>query len=121
MNINGTNVTDKPWEDEPDHLLTEHLGYVLEIKRHDVFKHLCGYIYLPETHPDYGKKYGALSDMDVHGGLTFSQNGCFGFDCAHAGDFEPGNGFQDEGNVYRTVDFVLEELHKLAEQFDRRK
>jgi len=120
MLVNGINVTAKPWEDEPDHLLTEHLGYVLEIQRHEQIKHLCGYIYLPESHPDYGKTYHDL-DVYVHGGLTFSENGRFGFDCAHAGDYEPGNTAHFDGDVYRTVDFVLEELHKLAEQFDRRK
>jgi len=111
---------DKPWESEPHHLLTEHLGYVLEIKRHEILKHLCGYIYLPESHPDYGKTYHDL-DVDVHGGLTFSEDGKFGFDCAHAGDYEPGNTYHFDGDMYRTVDFVLAELHKLAEQFDRRK
>ena len=115
-------MNDKPWESEPNHLLTEHLGYVLEIQRHERFEHLCGYIYLPESHPDYGKTYDEIG-IDVHGGLTFSESGKFGFDCAHAGDFQPGltprHRLSDE--VYRTVDFVLAELQKLAEQFDRRK
>jgi hypothetical protein len=53
----------------------------------------CGYVRVPEGHPWYGKSYSDI-DVDVHGGLTFSDfsetlgDGFWvGFDCAHAGDF----------------------------------
>ena len=51
-------MTDKPWETEPDHVMfMSDAGYVCEIKRHDRFGHLNGYIYIPKGHPDYGKTY----------------------------------------------------------------
>jgi hypothetical protein len=58
--------------------------------------HRCGYVRVPPGHPLHGKVYDS-PDVDVHGGLTFSeieeckehadgQGWWFGFDCAHAGD-----------------------------------
>jgi hypothetical protein len=54
--------------------------------------HRCGYIRIPEDHPWHGKGYDDI-DVDVHGGLTFSQVAEFtspgywiGFDCNHAWD-----------------------------------
>lgn len=107
-----TNTTDKPWENEPDHIMfMSDAGYVCEIKRHPSTLHLNGYIYIPFGHPDYGKDYndlygradGADCDSpaapDVHGGWTYSHQGgdddgaqftVFGFDCGHAGDLSPG-------------------------------
>jgi hypothetical protein len=54
----------------------------------------CGYVAVPESHPDYGKHYDDMEDIEVHGGLTFSgywENLCdglwyFGFDCGHVYD-----------------------------------
>lgn len=63
--------------------------------------HYCGYVGVPKGHPAYGLNYIRLGDMiriDVHGGLTYSEDGLvemnlvtwFGFDCAHLGDYSPG-------------------------------
>lgn len=73
----------------------------------------CGYVGLPPEHPLHGKGYDDLGiDVDVHGGLTFSdkcrpgeneaQGIChvpgpgepdhvwwLGFDCAHCCDYSP--------------------------------
>jgi hypothetical protein len=54
---------------------------------------LCGYVRVPENHPDADKYYDDVQ-VEVHGGLTF---GCktkeggvwFGFDCAHGWDYVP--------------------------------
>lgn len=67
----------------------------------------CGYVGLPPGHPLHGKTYHDVeSDIDVHGGLTYS-GPCqgaichvpepgepddvtwFGFDCCHHGDWSP--------------------------------
>jgi hypothetical protein len=71
--------------------------------------HLCGYITVPEGHPwrnfgptDYAEAY----YIDVHGGITFIQNGTLGFDCNHWGDRA----------VPKDQDFVRDELQKLARQ-----
>ena len=66
--------------------------------------------------------------IDVHGGLTYSDNGVeyldglwvFGFDCAHAGDLCPvtdekyGGGYS--GDVYRDFAYVKRETESLARQ-----
>ena len=50
----------------------------------------CGYVQLPEKHLDYKKSYCYLSDeIKVHGGLTFGNDGLFGFDCQHTWDLSP--------------------------------
>jgi hypothetical protein len=118
-----------PWETEPDHVLTEAHGFVIEIKRHPTHKHLTGYIYIKDT---------ALADyctdaLDVHGGWTYQTTDqdvhVLGFDCAHAGDLCPGilatTGMRISSEVYRTMDFVLNELQvvakKLADRMSARK
>lgn len=53
---------------------------------------LCGYVGVPTGHPLFGVHYDDLTDVDVHGGLTFSSlfeegEGALwwlGFDTAHA-------------------------------------
>lgn len=134
-------MTDKPWETEPDHLMfMSEAGYVCEIKRHPTLKHLCGYIYIPFGHPDYGKGYEDLySDLygddapRVHGGWTFAKNGgdddgakftIFGFDCGHAGDVSPGivdDSLHFPDDIYRDIAFVTNHLERAAQQFKQRK
>lgn len=134
---------DKPWEHEPDHVMfMSEAGYVCEIKRHEAHKHLCGYIYIPFGHPDYGKTYHALEDtLAVHGGWTYSHDGgdddggkftIFGFDCAHAGDISPGivditnkwlgqiTEGTDDTETYRDIAYVTEQLENAAKQFKER-
>lgn len=62
--------------------------------------HRCGYVGIDNNHEDYGKDYDSMHEKtDVHGGLTYSDNGnigypdyiannlwWFGFDCAHHRD-----------------------------------
>jgi len=136
-----TDTTDKPWEHEPDHVMfMSEAGYICEIKRHEAHKHLCGYIYIPFGHPDYGKTYNELygesydAAPDVHGGWTYSHDGgdddggkftIFGFDCAHATDLSPGlyermpKGWSDD-ETYKDIAFVTEQLENAAKQFKER-
>ena len=80
-----------------------------------------GYVILPEEHPYYGKEYDDIN-VDVHGGLTFSESAkdldwpeidakdkkgwVIGFDTAHYGD-----------SIYTWPIYkVEEELKRLAKQ-----
>lgn len=89
------------WIDEPDEVTFEYRGLKCEIHRlfcREIYSiqeayfggHLCGYIYIPKSHPLYGKN---CDDLNCWGGITFSD--CYGdfwkigFDCAHAGDIVP--------------------------------
>lgn len=70
--------------------------------RHPEFKHWCGYVRLPDNHPDAGLlKTEADRFYEVHGGITYAggtplshwdlfDGSWLGFDCAHAGDYVPG-------------------------------
>ncbi len=142
-------TTDKPWETEPDHVMfMSDAGYVCEIKRHDHFGHLNGYIYIPKGHPDHGKTYQELYGFDedfdappgeaapgVHGGWTYSVTRgdvtIFGFDCNHADDYAPKHvelirslpdARPDLYNPknYRTIEYVTEQLEQAARQFKQR-
>ena len=128
------NSNDKPWEHEPDHLLfMSEAGYICEIKRHDLWGHLCGYIFIPFGHPDFGKTNWGLGGAapDVHGGWTYSdtrgdEDGgkytVFGFDCNHHGDYSPGVVYQDgiPPSNYKTIEFVVNQLEQAAKQFKER-
>src|SRR6266852_4741278 len=91
------------WVEEPDEVTFEHMGFACRvirvaqqepyIKEVCVFGgHLCGYVNIPVNHPMFSKKYDEI-DVDVHGGLTWSEmeKGGYwiGFDCAHSGDYCP--------------------------------
>jgi hypothetical protein len=51
----------------------------------------CGYVAVPKDHPYYGKSYNDIHDIEVHGGLTYSEPAFWcrddlwylGFDCGH--------------------------------------
>lgn len=145
-----TNVADKPWEHEPDHLMfMSDAGYVCEIKRHPDNKHLNGYIFIPFGHPDYGKDYTDLHGYNSggfyedaphsHGGWTYARTvgdedggkyTVFGFDCNHGGDYAPGKaehyaalgieGLTQRFDQYRTIAYVTEVLEKAAQDFKLR-
>lgn len=112
----------REWFTEPptDDFFAE--GYRCEIKRHNSLGFLCGYVFVPEGHPDFGKHYDDV-DVTVHGGLTYANGGCFGFDCGHAGDLTPAfeNMLESSmGDVYRNMDYVRGQLRSLARQFKDR-
>ena len=117
--MKGLNI----WGNEPDLLEFTVHGFMCKIERISVLGHLCGYIMVGDTHPWYAKDYNELSDVDVHGGLTFSKlfptYSWLGFDCAHAGDLVPKMHAltgKDFGETYRDMGYVVNELIKLANQ-----
>ena len=109
------------WEAERDEGTFVAHGYWCEINRHPLLKSLCGYVLIGKTHP-YWAQEGI--DLDVHGGVTYTDGIKVGFDCAHAGDLMParhkyvGMGMhpRDTNSVYRNWAFVTEELNRLAAQ-----
>jgi hypothetical protein len=130
------------WHDEPDKLqwLDQATGLPCLIHRGPSGA-LCGYVGVSEAHPLFKADYDA-ADVDVHGGLTFSdmcqgqaETGkgiChvpgegepdhvwwFGFDCAHSGDLCPaydGRHFSGGYNQYRGIEYVKSECASLAAQ-----
>jgi hypothetical protein len=128
-----------PWLTEPDKMQwsDEATGYPCLIVRGPAGA-LCGYVGVTKGHPKYAKHYHEAGDLDVHGGLTYS-NFCqeadaehgichvtddedkvwwFGFDCRHGSDFAPNYGWSNPypGTVYRTVEYVKAEVTSLAKQ-----
>ena len=123
-------MQDRPWETEPDYKMWTEAStkYKCEVKRNDLTLTLCGYVTVPRNHHYYGLGYNDVM-ANVHGGLTFSNKGSFGFDCAHAGDLCPGILLSILGtakdpseyaqltlahDTYRTFDWVVKETEDLA-------
>lgn len=122
-------IPDRPWETEPSHKKWTEAStkYKCEIKRNSMTLALCGYVTVPKKHHYYGLGYQDVM-ANVHGGLTYSNKGTFGFDCAHAGDLTPGvllsvikstdyTGYTDMAithDTYRTFEYVVKETEDLA-------
>lgn len=123
-----------PWVDEPDAAKIICGDAPAVAARLGVYA-WGGYLGFPEGHPTFGESYDNHYDdwPDVHGGWTFSDlnprideiarmNGLWwiGFDCAHAGDLSPLLGLALSarfGEVYRTLEYVADELCRAAEAF----
>jgi hypothetical protein len=132
-----TKAPDGKWKTEPIRMEFKHAGLdCLAIRQsHGAW---CGYVGVPEGHPDFGKGYDDVP-VDVHGGLTYADS-CrdivchlvdneqekrwwFGFDCVHGWDYAPlmpGAAFFSDIESYKDVPYVHEELEKLAEQLKAR-
>ena len=123
-----------PWDNEPDRkkFTDKETGYCCVISRASISGSLCGYVGIPESHPLYGRDYmrGPLSNINVHGGLTFSDHirddiaplrWWFGFDCAHFEDISPGYDytFLEPYAVYRTWGYVKRHVKILAEELKK--
>lgn len=127
-----------PWQNEPDRIswVDRDTGYSCLVRRNDKFGFLCGYVAVNKDHPLYEKDD---CDFDCHGGLTFSshcdgdpvkgichltkdedEDGAwwFGFDCGHAWDISPNllPRFDDFGDFYRDVEYVISEVESLAKK-----
>ncbi|KAL9658233.1 hypothetical protein ABK040_012492 [Willaertia magna] len=108
-------------ENNPEKYTFHYSGFKCWAKR-AVYFHWCGYIQLPETHPDFGKSYDELGDINVHEELTYSDgNGVFGYDCAHYYDIVPVwtdiYGGAPSGATYKDIEFVKNQLKEMAKQF----
>jgi len=103
-------------------------GYNCSMER-NFYGNWCGYCQLPNDHPDFNKSYFDLDEMDVHGGLTYSALGKFGFDCSHARDIFPVRKNMDvdlnyllnkEYTHYWTYEEVKKEIEKMVDLFIER-
>jgi hypothetical protein len=86
-----------------------------------------GYVQLPTDHPHHSTHYDNIP-VDIHGGLTFSQNGVVGFDTGHAFDVWTEEELQKYGgrtglpaldsdiNIYWTLGMITKQTKKLADQ-----
>ena len=137
-----------PWADEPNRELWKSQGLDCLINR-NAMGAWCGYVGLQKGHPYYGRTYGDLElsgiDLEIHGGLTYSEYCAgeichphdeneapvfwLGFDCAHAFDLCPSMHARrnydlswpkfGDGTLrerYRDIDFVKAEVESLAKQ-----
>ena len=93
------------WVEEVDQVFFTHQGIECMIIRKIVLEpynpthtfggYFCGYCKVPEGHPYHNKSVfeGELSNVEVHGGLTYGQmedDGYWiGFDCCHSFDITP--------------------------------
>ena len=102
---------------------------------------LCGYVGVSKSHPYYEKNYNEV-DVDVHGGLTFSdfcgeteESGrgvChvsdnhekvwwLGFDCAHLFDVSPAYDYDLFECSYKDISYVKLQVESLAKQIHAHK
>jgi len=113
--IDKSDWGDGPWNAEPDKVQWIDEGTDLDcLAVRGPMGCWCGYVGLPPSHPWHGREYRDVEDeIEVHGGLTFSdrcmeglpenQGVChvpepgrpadvwwLGFDCGHAFDLSPG-------------------------------
>jgi len=120
------------WDNEPDRVDFEYAGLRCEVLRGPMGS-FNGYVSVPERHPAYGIDYmnfeHPVSNLDVHGGITYSgthedgKSWTFGFDTAHYLDLTPLDmslvvrGIIDNKyGEYRNLQYVVEETVKLARQ-----
>ena len=81
-----------------------------------------GYVQLPEGHKllDVGGYRIYEIDADIHGGITYDEDGWVGFDTTHGGDVWPSKEpvFVDKWTKLWNVDLVREEVLKLVKFVD---
>ncbi len=122
----------------------DYIGFHCECVRNSSTKTWCGYVYLSNDHDLWGfyNKSGVPSHpkllfLTVHGGITFSGADemstywIIGFDCAHSFDLVYFPSSLDplcdalsvynsrlEKRIYRTKDFVIDQLKQLVDQLN---
>lgn len=112
------------WDNEPDKVEFIHCGLRCTILRAPMLN-LNGYVELPESSSAWGKDFCWDETFEVYGGVTYhgrldqiGQEGdtymVVGFDTAHAWDLSPR--YPKEGDVYRNLEYVINQTKSLAEQ-----
>ena len=114
---------EKEWLKEPNRKEFTYKGYHCVIQRHMQLGHLCGYVNLPKSSKFYGVDYYKISNISVHGDLTYSnwsdstkKSWRIGFDCAHFDDFSPYGMFAQTGTVYRNINYVENQIKQMVDQ-----
>lgn len=133
-----------PWMGEPHREEFKHVGLDCLLNRNHMGA-WCGYVAVKPGHPAYRVKYmeELLNDVDVHGGLTYSDE-CqgaichvpapgdpdnvwwFGFDCGHCFDIVPFFSIDSrwpnfDDSTYKDINYVRNETKRLAEQLAQMK
>lgn len=72
-----------------------------------------GYVRVPEGHPWHGLDYDDI-DVEVHGGLTYSDGEWIGFDTLHGWDIWPGTPIRPQGGIEWSDAKVVVEARSLA-------
>jgi hypothetical protein len=107
------------WVEEPDLVEWEYKGIPCAIERIIFLGHLCGYVAMPEGHPWLGKDLDHI-DADVHGELSYKREEegvlWIGFDCAHAGDYQPYKGSLHFKTIVKQNDLWSEGIQKELER-----
>ena len=120
------------WTTEPNQeaWIDAATGYECEILRTQA-GNLCGYVYLPPGHPDFGRGRNEF-DAIVHGGVTLALDlkdarYAVGFDCGHSCDARPYDlawslFLKEKGQeaIYRNFAYVRAECESLARQLKER-
>src|SRR4051812_36910623 len=73
--VNKTAWGNGPWQSEPDKVqwVDKATGLDCLAVLHDSSGHWCGYVGVPEGHPNFQKDYEQVEPWpEVHGGLTFA-------------------------------------------------
>lgn len=110
---------------EGNHIEGTYKGYKYEIIRMSHTGHLCGYIYFDKKAT---KEEFEIMDYNFHGGVTWGYDGepnqgKYGFDCAHGGDYSPLDVFGGmrlfEYATYKDMNYVehniIDVINKLRE------
>lgn len=149
VNIDKSTWGPGPWQAEPDRVEWKDpdTGMPCMAIRNHSMGFWCGYAAVIPGHPAYGKGYDDI-EAEVHGGLTYA-NKChghichvpaegetdevwwFGFDCGHCMDKSPGLeatlreidalGAHHDDDIYRDLNYVVEEVKSLAAQLHAQK
>lgn len=129
------------WLDEPNKLEWEHEGYQCTIIRNSKYGYLCGYVELQGDHPWHGRNVYSFYDIDVHGGITFSNDYLpivtknpykqycnlwwLGFDASHYDEDIYPWGYKYDSIIttatYKNIEFMKAECEKLVRQCQFRK
>jgi ribosomal protein L24E len=129
------------WDSEPDKIqwVDEATDLDCLIVRQQSSGHLCGYVGVPMGHRFFGADYNDVTEIEVHGGLTFADfcnedappgHGIchvplegrpgkvwwFGFDCDHCFDLSPSKATPCREEQYRNAAYVRGEVGRLAAQ-----
>lgn len=101
-------------EIEGDNHKYNYKGYDVEIIRHPSLLHLCTYITIPKTHPNYNKdltydkcyKLFELPGQEWTYDKYTDKGFVLGFDCAHLGQYSPGMDkiFEENGMINPAID-----------------
>lgn len=124
-NIDKSNWARGDWDNEPDFLewTDDSTSYPCMAIRTELTGSWCGYVGVSKDHPLFEKDYHDITDLEVHGGITYGnplkgKEGYwfFGFDCAHFGDFCPIHPNLFLNGDYRNLSYVQKECASLAKQ-----